>query len=96
MSKEEETSAIGRLVIAAGDARKREALLRSDLEAIVRNLRDASTAIHGAISGIPNPDIEAVVRSIPLAEKALAMLAEYTEESGRSSTLRSRLHSFGV
>jgi hypothetical protein len=96
MSKEEEMSAIGRLVTAAADARKREALLSSDLEAIVRDLRDASTALQGAIGGIPSPDIEAVVRNIPTAEKVLAMLTEHTEESGRLSTLRSRLHSFGV
>jgi hypothetical protein len=96
MSKDEELSAIGRLVNAAAEARKREALLRSDLEAWVKNLQDASTALHGAIHGIPNPDLEAAIRDIPLAEKVLTMLAEYSEESSRSSMLRSRLFSFGV
>ena len=96
MSKEEEMAAIGRLVTAATDARKREALLKSDLEVMHRALTDAASALHWALGFIPNPDADRTLGKIPAAVDVLKKLAEYHVAWEEMTKLTSRLKQIGL
>lgn len=89
-------AAIGRLVTATANSKKREALLRSDLESMHRALNDAASALHGALSFIPNPEADQTLEKIPAAADVLRKLAEYRTEWEDMTKFTSRLKQIGV